>query len=134
MYSKNTVQWKIICCQRGRCCLVYIGNQNKTHAYIIIYCISRHPIILYRGFFVHRCTSQIKFPSTKQHISCYTKTRERYKVQATKTKKSQIAEIIHVEANFGTVVGKGVLSNILKVLMGGGSETKVRGASKCPIF
>ncbi|KAG5858286.1 hypothetical protein JTB14_021632 [Gonioctena quinquepunctata] len=40
--------------------------------------------------------------------------------QATKTKKGQITDIIHVEANFGRVVGEGVLSNKLKVLMGGG--------------
>ena len=41
-------------------------------------------------------------------------------VQATKTKKYQIGEIIHVEAKIGTVVGDSVLNNILKVLRGGG--------------
>ena len=54
-------------------------------------------------------------------------------VQATKTKKYQIGEIIHVEAKIGTVVGDGVLNNILKVLRGGGGA-KGGGVSKGPFF
>ena len=45
----------------------------------------------------------------------------------------KIGEIIHVEAKIGTVVGDGVLNNILKVLRGGGGA-KGGGVSKGPFF
>ncbi len=46
---------------------------------------------------------------------------------STKTKNCRIAEIICVKANFGIVVGKGILNNILTVLMGGGGAYRWRG-------
>jgi hypothetical protein len=48
-------------------------------------------------------------------------------IRATKTKNCQMAEIIRIEANFGIVVGKGVLNNILKVRMGGGGANGLVG-------